>query len=184
MKFVPEWTQLRYVTVFGAPVFVHWTVFVMIGVLAFMLLAIPIYAALFIACYLAMLFVHELGHAIVARHLGYRVYRIRLTFWHGECETQTPETEWEHALIAWGGAAFQLVVALPPVLIMLLLGARDWSYWTPVIVILGYLNVVVAILNLLPGDETDGNLAWRVVPIYLETRRSRRTRTSDKPWRS
>lgn len=180
MKFIPEWIQLKKLAVFGAPVYVHWTVFVVIAALAFIALANPIYAVLFIGCYLAIIFVHELGHAIVAHRLGYRMYRISMTFWHGECETQAPETEWELALIAWGGAAAQLVVAVPALIVMFLLGDGDWSYWTPVIVILGYLNIIVAITNLLPGDETDGSLAWRVVPIQLALRKSRRTRKSDE----
>ena len=176
MKLVPEWIQLKKVTVFGAPMFVHWTVFVVVGALALIALASPIHAVLFIGCYLAIIFVHEVGHALVAHRLGCRVHSISMTFWHGECVCEAPETEWENALIAWGGVTLQLVMAVPALLITILLGDRDWSYWTPVIVCLGYVNIVWAVSNLLPGDETDGNVAWRVVPIFFEIRKARRAK--------
>ena len=173
-------------TVFGAPVFVHWTVFVVVGGLALIALANPIFAVLFIGCYLAIIFLHEVGHALVAHRLGCRVTMISMTFWHGECECEAPETEWEAALIAWGGVALQLAMAVPALLIMVLLGDRDWGYWTPVIVLLGYVNIVWAIANLLPGEESDGSVAWRVVPISLEMRQARRARgkrETPRSWR-
>jgi Zn-dependent protease len=184
VKLLPEWTRLKQVTVFGAPVFLHWTVFVVVGALALIALANPIYAVLFIVCYFAIIFLHEVGHAFVAHRLGCRVNVISMTCWHGECECEAPETEWEHALIAWGGFAFQILMAVPALLIMILLGGRDWGYWTPVIVLLGYVNVVWAISNLLPGDEFDGKMAWRVVPIFLEMRKARRAKREVKVPRS
>jgi Zn-dependent protease len=175
-KYVPEWIQLKRVAVFGAPIFVHWTVFVVVGALALIALGNPLFAVLFIACYLAIIFVHEVGHALVAHRLGCRVRSISMTFWHGECVCEAPETEWENALIAWGGAALQLLMAIPALLIMVWLGDRDWGYWTPVIVFLGYFNIALAVANLLPGDECDGDVAWRVVPIFLEMQKARRAK--------
>src|SRR5690606_34428003 len=115
-----------------------------------------------IGCYFAMIVGHELGHAFVAHRLGYRVHGIAVTVWHGWCETTAPEYEWEDVLIAWGGVAVQFAMAVPAILLMVALGDRDWGYLTSVIVILGYLNPVVAIANLLPGELSDGTTAWRV----------------------
>jgi hypothetical protein len=48
---------------------------------------------------------------------------------------------------------------------MVMLGDRNWGAWTPVIVILGYLNSVIAVVNLIPGDHSDGTTAWRIIPL-------------------
>ena len=134
----------------------------------------PIYAALFIASYLAIIFVHEFGHAFMAHRLGYEVDSIWITFWHGWCRCEAPDNEWNAVLIAWGGVAAQIVVALPALGMLILLGDRDWSYFTPIIVFLGYMNILMAVTNLLPGEETDGRAAWRIVPLLLQERRDKR----------
>ena len=39
---------------------------------------------------------------------------------------------------------------------------------SPVLVFLGCLNLVVAIINLMPDDDSDGRVARRVVPLLME----------------
>jgi Zn-dependent protease len=168
------WTRLGRATVFGAPIFVHWSVFLIAGTGGLLAIASPIHAVLFIGCYLAIIFAHEFGHALVANRLGYRVDSIVVTFWHGWCRYEQPDTEWEDVLIAWGGVTAQGVIAVPALLVALILGDRDWGYLTAVVVLLGYLNPVWAMANLLPGDHTDGRLAWRIVPLVIEKRRAKR----------
>ena len=168
------WTRLGRNVAFGAPVYLHWSVLVVVGIMALFAMSNPVHASLFIASYLAIIFLHELGHGFVANRLGYQVDSIWVTFWHGWCVCEAPEDEWSAALIAWGGVAAQFLIAIPPLCIALALGDRDWGYLTAVIVFLGYMNVVVAVSNLLPGDDTDGRIAWRLVPLLLEERRVKR----------
>lgn len=175
-----SWLRLGRGTLYGAPIFVHWSAFLTIGPLALFAIASPIYGVLFISCYLAIIFVHELGHAFVANRLGYRVDSIGVTVLHGWCRHEEPDTEWEDVLIAWGGVAAQVAIALPVLLGTLVLGDRDWAYWTPVIVLLGYLNLVWAIANILPGDDTDGRLAWRIVPLVIEQWRAKQEESQRK----
>ena len=122
-----EWVQLKRPRVYGAPLLLHWSVFVVVGLLALIAVTNPLYALLFIACYLTIIFLHEIGHAVIANRLGYRVFSIHITFWHGWCTCEATETEWEHALIAWGGCLAQFAIAFPVLLIMVLLGDRDWG---------------------------------------------------------
>jgi stage IV sporulation protein FB len=130
----------------------------------------PIYAALFIASYLGIIVVHEWGHAFVARRLGYEVDLVGITAIHGWCLYEAPRSEWDEVLIAWGGVAAQLAVALPVVLVMVVLGERSWGYFTPVIVFLGLLNVGTVIVNLVPDDGSDGRIAWRIIPLLRQKR--------------
>lgn len=159
---------------FGAPIFVHWSVVVAIGLIALVAFSGPIYAVLFVGSYLAVLLMHELGHAFVARRLGYRVDAIGLSLLHGWCRCEAPDNEWDAVLVAWGGVAAQVAIALPVLLIALALGDRDWTYFTPIVVLLGYLNLVIAIINLVPDDYSDGRLAWRIIPLLLQERRAKR----------
>lgn len=167
MKRLPwrAWMRVQGVRVYGAPIFVHWSAMAVLGAVALIGLSNPVFALLFVASYLAVTVVHELGHAVVAHRLGYEIDSIGITAWHGWCRLQAPAYEWHDVLIAWAGVAAQLAMAVPALAIMLLLGERDWGYFTPVIVILGYLNVVIAAVNLIPGDRSDGTTAWRIIPL-------------------
>ena len=159
------WVRVQRVTAFGAPIFVHWSALAVLAAMALIGLTNPVFALLFAASYLAVTVVHELGHAFVAHRLGYEIDSIGITAWHGWCKLQAPAYEWHEVLIAWAGVAAQLAMAVPALALMFVLGDRDWGYFTPVIVILGYFNVVIAAVNLIPGDRSDGTTAWRIIPL-------------------
>lgn len=74
-------------------------------------------------------------------------------------------SRWEDVLIAWGGVTAQLLIAIPILLLAWLLGDREVAYVGPVIAFLGYVNLLVALANLAPGEGFDGKLAWRVIPL-------------------
>jgi Zn-dependent protease len=160
-----QWFRPKGITAFGAPIFFHWTAIAVLAAMALIGLSNPLYALLFVASYLAIIVVHELGHACVAHRLGYRVDSIAVTAWHGWCECEAPHSEWDEVLIAWAGVGAQLLMAFPALALMVMLGDRNWGAWTPVIVILGYLNSVIAVVNLIPGDHSDGTTAWRIIPL-------------------
>jgi len=166
-----DWIRLGRIRVFGAPIYVHWTVLLALAVmLPFAFSNLP-YTVLFMACYLAIIFVHEIGHAFVASRLGLEVDSIGVTILHGWCRFEAPDYEWDEVLVAWGGVGAQVILALPALAIFVALGDSDWGYWTPVIVFLGYLNLALAAVNLLPDEDLDGRIAWRVVPLLLMGRK-------------
>ena len=166
--------HLGKITWYGASVLVHWSTLVPVVLLAMIAITNPIYGALFVGSYISIIFAHEYGHAFVAHRLGYRVHSIGITFWHGWCRHEQPDTKWEDALIAWGGVAAQVLLAIPALILAFVLGGRDWAYFTPIIVFLGFFNLAWALANLLPGDDTDGRLAWGIVPLFIEDRRMRK----------
>jgi Zn-dependent protease len=169
------WLQLRRARILGARVYVHWSVFVVVLLLALVSLRSPIYAAITIASYLAVIVIHETGHAWVARRLGYEVDAIRIGFFHGHCEHDAPQYEFDAVMIAWGGVLAQLAVAIPILILANLSGEPDFGYAGPVVGILGQINLLIALINLAPAPGLDGHTAWRVIPLLWQLRRARTT---------
>jgi Zn-dependent protease len=170
---VQKWLQLRRVRIFGAPVNVHWSVFAVVLLLALISLRSPLYAAISIASYLAIVVIHESGHAWVARRLGYRVATLQIGWLHGRCEYESPYSETDDVMIAWGGVLAQFAVAIPLLILMALAGNRDLGYAGPVVGILGQLNALIALVNLAPAQGLDGHTAWRALPLLWQWRRAR-----------
>jgi len=84
-----------------------------------------------IISYLAIIFVHELGHAWVASRLGYEVFAIRIGLIHGRCEFEAPYSLWDAALVSWGGVLAQLLVAAVVLLISSVLPDDSGNYFGP-----------------------------------------------------
>ena len=163
-----EWTRVSGVQVFGAPIYLHWPVLIVAAFMALMAISSPVFALLFFASYVVVIVIHEFGHACVAHLLGYEVDSIGISILHGWCRYETPDDEWHEVLVAWGGVFAQLLAALLALVIFLALKGGDWGYFTPIIVFLGYFNIVIVIINLLPGSDSDGAVAWRIVPLLLK----------------
>lgn len=158
---------------FGAPVYVDATVFLISTLILLFAVKAPVMALITLFSYLSIIFVHEAGHALVARRLGLPVTRIELSLLHGSCHYLRPNFEWHDVLVSWGGVLAQLAIAIP-VLIIGATGILDsWGYFGPIWVFLGYINLVIAGLNALPGPGLDGTKMWRIVPIWLDVRKQR-----------
>ena len=162
-----SWYRVGRLPYLRAPLFVHWPVLVALGFIALYALQQPIYAGLAAASYLAVLLVHETGHALVARGLGYDVLALRISIIHGKCECEHPDSQWHDVLIAWGGVTAQIAVAAPVIGIAAFVNADRPGYYGPVETILGYYSLLVAIFNLIPAPGFDGYTAWRVVPVLF-----------------
>lgn len=158
----------------GVRVYVHWSVLVVVGLLALVSFSAPIYAAVSIASYLSIIVIHEVGHAWVARRMGCHVGAIRIGFLHGVCEYDAPYREVDDVWIAWGGVAAQLAVAIPILIIATVFDQQDFGYAAPAIAFLGYANVLIALVNLAPAPGLDGHVAWRAVPLLRQWLHRRR----------
>ena len=80
-------------------VYVHWSVLVVVALLALVSIRSPIHAAVAIASYLGIIVIHEAGHAWVAHRLGYGVDAIHVSFLHGYCTHDMPYNETDHVLM-------------------------------------------------------------------------------------
>jgi len=173
---------LRQVRLLGARVHIHWSV----GVVAALLFAAswrqPLHALVAAASYFGIILLHEVGHALFAKRLGYQPFDIYLSFVHGCCVYEQPHTFREQAIVAWGGVLVQLGIALPLIALNSLTKLGSVPYFGALIAFLGYFSFLVALMNLAPARGLDGALAWRLIPILLrETRKpSKRSSQSAK----
>jgi Zn-dependent protease/CBS domain-containing protein len=116
--------------------------------------------------FFASILAHELGHALEARHRGLEVRRITLFLFGGVTEMQgageTPRDEFVVAAVGpWislvCGALFALFAAfLPPLLPAALAGPVG-----EVAGLLAWVNIVLAVFNLVPGAPLDGGRVLR-----------------------
>ena len=123
--------------------------------------------AVLVIGFLASLIAHELAHAVVARRYGATAEEIRIGFFggtaHGRHEYATPRGLWRAAA---AGPAASLILAAASVGIALgLIGLGAGRLPVAVFAAFAWLNIVLAVLHLLPGAGLDGGrlvqaLAW------------------------
>jgi len=174
MTAMRKWFRVGRLRAFGAPIYFHWSVPVAVAFLLALSITSPIHATVSIVSYLGIITLHELGHSIAAHRLGYTVEAIWINFIHGRCEFEAPEYEWDHVRIAWAGVLAQLAVAVPVLVAASIFQAEDFGYLAPAVIFLGYVNLFIAFLNLAPGAGFDGQVAWRVLPLWHEGRKAKR----------
>ncbi|WP_445288589.1 hypothetical protein [Variovorax atrisoli] len=166
---------LRRPRILGARLHIHWSALVAAGVLLGVLIRQPLHAFVAVATYFLVILLHEAGHALVARRLGYPATDIYLTFIHGVCVYEQPGSVREAALVAWGGVLVQLVVAIPLIVLAQTTPLGAAPVFPVAVAILGYMSLFIALLNLAPARGLDGALAWKLVPILLRDLRNRFT---------
>jgi Zn-dependent protease len=98
---------------------------------------------------------HELGHAIVARHLDVRVDGIELHFFGGAAQlAQSPKNPRDEIAIAAAGPAVSFALGGVSLLAASLTGVYLFA-------LLGWINLVIGGFNLLPALPMDGGRILR-----------------------
>ena len=170
---------IRLVTVNGVPVFLHWSVPLLVVFFLVASIDRPLYALVGIASYLLVLVIHELGHQFIATRLGYRVIAVEIYAIHGLCRFDHPETRLESAKIAWGGVIGQLLLAVPAVIRLIVWGYSNFGPLNAALAICGPTSMAIGLFNLLPVKPMDGATAWSLFPL-LWSRRKHVERSADK----
>ena len=168
---------------FGIDVKVHWTFFLLLAFFAFVgygeseslivtLTTIVVIVALFFCVLL-----HEFGHSLVAQRLGLEIADITLLPIGGIARLKSlPDKPSDEVKIAVAGPLVNIILAPIFFGLALLLGADPLTVDGPfagfgsvgqALVYLGYLNVALAIFNLIPAFPMDGG---RVLRGLLATR--------------
>jgi len=153
----------------GVPFRVHWTT--PLGALVFGGFE---FAPAFWLAFFALVVVHELGHAALARRTGNRVLGIDVTGFGGVCRWAGLPSPYDRARIAWGGVLAQALLLLPAVALALFtpLGTTRWG--GELLGALTTTNVLLMAVNLLPFAPLDGAEAWPLVPMLRARWRGRR----------
>jgi Zn-dependent protease len=103
----------------------------------------------------ASVLLHELGHALVARRLGVHVSGIELSFLGGAAKMQQmPRTPGHEIAIAAAGPAVSVALTIVGFTVGALLSS-------PVIAMFGWINLVIALFNLIPALPMDGGRILR-----------------------
>jgi hypothetical protein len=119
-----------------------------------------------------ILVVHEWGHVIAARRMQCIVFAVEIYPMHGKTKYSEPWSRSADAVIAWGGVAAQLVMAVPACIALALRPAFDLTPGWGALAVLGPLNIVIALLNLYPHRDLDGGRAWSLISRRQRTPRS------------
>ncbi|EJY55954.1 peptidase M50 [Alicyclobacillus hesperidum URH17-3-68] len=132
----------------------------------------PLFVALLVAAYFVgmlkqalllfmFVFLHECGHAVVAKRLGYEIEEVSLLPFGGVAQLSyvrlgfSPKSE---AMVAIAGPAVNLLCALLA-LVLYTAGVIDGRIYGEIIGLNGW----IAVFNLLPGLPLDGGRIYRAV---------------------
>jgi Zn-dependent protease len=162
---------IKNIRIFGAKIFVHWTSFLGIAILG-VLYSRDFAGVLIVSTSIfVLLVVHESGHALIAKMLGHPPSYIHLQDIRGFCVYEYRPNftaTMDHSIIAWGGVLAQLTIAIPTVIATSLLPKTISPLLSPVIYILGYFNLVMVAINLIPAKGLDGYEAWKLVGFWYK----------------
>ena len=154
----------------GIPVRFHWSTLLMLAglIAASGILGAGLAVLAFAVCTVTV--AHELGHAYLARRLGYEVLDIRVFPVFGNCRYDRPYSEYEDAIIAWGGVAAQFLLLLPAAATLALVGNTSYGSINVLLIGLSYFNAVVMACNLAPARGMDGAKAWRLPFMVIKAK--------------
>lgn len=185
-------SQIKLATVFGVELGLHYSWLIIALLITFSLAAqfhatnpswgeAVIWSAAIVtgALFFAGLFAHELSHALVAKARGIPIHKITLFLLGGmaqiEGEPSKPSTEFWMAIV---GPITSTVLGL------LLLAIARVVGWLPgttpatpalaVLVWLGYINLLLAAFNMIPGFPLDGGRVLRAI-VWRVTNDARRS---------
>ena len=151
--------SIRLGTYAGIPVRAHWSmaiIAVWLGVIFAADLGI-VGGVILTFAFFASILAHEFGHALVARRYGVNTQSIDLWALGGvaRLDRESPSARAD-GLIAVAGPAVSLLIGLVAVPLSLVLQSN-------VLAIVGALNIVLAVFNMLPGAPLDGGRVLRAV---------------------
>ncbi|MBN1673575.1 MAG: site-2 protease family protein [Kiritimatiellae bacterium] len=160
--------------VFGIPIKAHVSLIVLLPVIAVRLSTIPHISLLWGFIFAVSLFVfvalHELGHSLVANRMGCHVREITLTFVGGVAQLEgIPTRPRDEILMAVAGPAVSLTLCAVFVTAGSYLPAsRAFATGLPLlpkngVQFLGFVNLVLALFNLVPAFPMDGGRVLRAL---------------------
>ncbi len=142
-------------SLFGFPLEVNLTFLILLAV--FMIWLGPVAGLTFVIIAFGSVLLHELGHALVARWLGVPVAGIELHFFGGTAKMiGAPRSSGDEIAIAAAGPAVSFALGGVGVA----LAALTHS---PFFVMLGWINLVMALFNLVPALPMDGGRIFRAL---------------------
>lgn len=174
---------------FGIGIYVHWTFLLLLGLAAYLSASggyqASLIAVLFMLCLFGCVLLHELGHALTARHFGIPTRDITLLPIGGVARLERmSEKPWEEFWIAVAGPAVNVAIAailLPALVVTASLAEANLAEILPqqlseipekalnhgiAVTLLGSLwvaNVSLVVFNMIPAFPMDGGRVFRAL---------------------
>jgi stage IV sporulation protein FB len=152
---------LQIARVRGAPIRIHWSV--LLGLMFFTGFRFAPAAWL---GFVALILIHELGHAALVLRYGLRVVAIDVHGFGGECRWSGDTTPWQRAVIAWGGVLAQGILMAATYGILYATGGPVNAFWAELAGVFLITNRWLIGINLLPIPPLDGANAWTLVSLW------------------
>jgi membrane-associated protease RseP (regulator of RpoE activity) len=180
---IPRLKLVEILEINGVKVFVHWSVFLIGGLILLGAAEDPRLAFTVLAAYYGVILIHECGHMVAAQRKGCLVTSIALyPIWGITCFSE-PYSRYDHCVIAWGGVVAQAIVAIPFIACVEIFGYTRFPPLNAAFAILGFFSLSMAAFNLLPIRPLDGSIAWGLLPALLKRGPTRPTKR-ESAWRS
>jgi Zn-dependent protease len=133
-------------------------------------------AAIFVVALYASVLLHEVAHVVAARRFGMHVPSVTLHLLGGETaiegESRTP---WQELATAIVGPIVSLAIGL---VAQQVAGGTDAGVAHDVLWSIGWVNILVAVFNMLPGLPLDGGRVFRAIVWQLTGREETGTRVA------
>jgi Zn-dependent protease len=126
-----------------------------------------------------VILLHEMGHALLVMGYRLRVSSIDLYPYGGVCRWSGSATEWERAVIAWGGVLAQAALFALTVSIVRVAGLPSTIFGRELVDVFLLTNLLLMTINLLPFPPLDGAEAWKLGSLLLKRRASRKVSPDD-----
>jgi Zn-dependent protease/predicted transcriptional regulator len=105
----------------------------------------------------ASILAHELAHAVMFRRRGIPVLGVTLHMFGGVTQGGAePKRPWDEFIVAAAGPITTGAIGLAFLLLQVGLESPDPNPWRSMFRYLGFLNIAIAVFNLLPGFPLDG----------------------------
>jgi Zn-dependent protease len=152
----------------GAPVRLHWTL--PIGALVF---GQGRFVPGFWLGFFLLVFVHELGHALLVRRCRQDVVSIDIHALGGMCRWSGDPTAIDRARIAWGGVLAQAVALGVAFAALALAGPPESLFAAQLAAAFTTTNIWLIAINLIPVPPLDGAEAWKLPGLLARQRQAR-----------
>jgi Zn-dependent protease len=164
------------ITVLGVPTFINWTLPFFGATIAYLPAkhgaGSPLANYLVVlSCLVALLVLHELGHALVAKACSLKVRAIIFSAYGGCCISDSPSRLSHAALLAAGGLIAQLVVLIVVVGVLLVVGSSESVVVNGAVFALVPINALYMLVNIAPFRGSDGAVLLSIAKRALSQSR-------------
>jgi Zn-dependent protease len=160
----PEFTVLKVAKIQGIPITLHWSLALIVVLLVFDWGLPGVLAGVLL---FGSVLLHELGHALVARHFGLPIRGITLHLLGGAAVMERhPRTPREELLIAAAGPAVSLALGLVGLSVLFVSGLAADPFaagFQALVPYFAFLNLAMGVFNLVPALPMDGGRILRAL---------------------